>query len=351
MQRDMQILFDDIGSYPPPAGLSRDWVEETIENDWNRFAVLLQEVMRQKIGAGLDVPTYPQFQDMNHQFLRVINDPLKVDEPYLVSEKDAKIVEVYAIEPFAREYREKHGVRMPLRLCVTGPLELYLKEFGATEYVDIYQVLARSIDRFIRRTMRGVRFSEVKVVSIDEPSLGISPQVMFDEDSVIDALSIAAESARSQKIDVEIHLHSPLHYRLACQTDNINVIGVESAASPSYLDLIDKNILEETDSFLRTGIARTDIFTLTAVLNEKYDTNLWKEPSRMKEVVTEMETPDVIEKRLLRAYNVFGERIRYAGPDCGLGAWPTQEMAALLLRNTRRGMDRFHKHHSTDAEL
>ncbi|MHC1584372.1 MAG: methionine synthase [Methanosarcinales archaeon] len=346
----MQILFDDIGSYPPPEGLGEGWAEETIENDWNRFAKILQEAMLQKIRAGVDLPTYPQFQEMAHQFLKVIKDPLKVDEPYLVRERDARIVEVYAIEPFAREYREKHGVRMPLRLCVTGPLELYLKEFGATEYVDLYHLIARSINRFIRETMRTVRYSEVKVVSIDEPSLGISPQVIFDEDSIIKALSTSGESAKSHNLDVEIHLHSPLHYRLASQTENINVIGVESAANPSYLDLIDKNVLEETDSFLRIGIARTDIFTLTASLNEKYKINVWKEPSRMKEVITEMETPDVIEKRLLKAYNSFGERIRYAGPDCGLGAWPTQEMAGLLLRNTRIGIDRFHKDHLTKAE-
>jgi len=348
MIRGMQILFDDIGSYPPPDGFEGGWVEEAVDKDWAGLCIILHEVMRQKIEAGVDVPTYPQFQDMNQQFLNVINDPSKVDESYLVSEKDARIVEVYAIEPFARDYREKHGVQMPLRICVTGPLELYLKEFGATEYVDVYQLLARSINRFIRRAIEDVRFSNVKVVSIDEPSLGISPQVMFNEDTIIEALSTAAQSARSHNIDVEIHLHSPLHYKLACQTDNINVIGVESAANPSYLELIDKNVLEKTDSFLRTGIARTDIFNLTAALNEKYDINVWKEPSRMKEVVTKMETPGVIEKRLLRAYNVFGERIRYAGPDCGLGAWPTQEMAELLLRNTRRGLDRFHSHYSTD---
>ena len=45
--------------------------------------------------------------------------------------------------------------------------------------------------------------------------------------------------------DVEIHLHSPLYYNLACETPTINVIGVESAGTPSYLELIDKKVLEE----------------------------------------------------------------------------------------------------------
>jgi hypothetical protein len=54
---------------------------------------------------------------------------------------------------------------------------------------------------------------------------------------------------------VEIHLHSPLYYNFACETPTINVIGVESAGTPSYLELIDKKVLENTDSFLRLGIA------------------------------------------------------------------------------------------------
>lgn len=63
-----------------------------------------------------------------------------------------------------------------------------------------------------------------------------------------------------------------------------------------------------------------DIFNMSAILNEKYGTNVWKDPSRLEEIVTKMETPDVIEKRLESYYKIFGDRIKYAGPDCGLGA-------------------------------
>jgi 5-methyltetrahydropteroyltriglutamate--homocysteine methyltransferase len=35
----------------------------------------------------------------------------------------------------------------------------------------------------------------VSVVSIDEPSIGINPQVMFDDDSLIEALKIASKSS------------------------------------------------------------------------------------------------------------------------------------------------------------
>lgn len=339
---DMQVVFDDIGSYPLPTGATREWVEERVgRGKDSRLYRVLQEAMRQKLEAGVDVPTYPQFQDMNQQFLRFILDDGVVEEPYVVMESRARLVEVDAVEPVAREYFYEHGRRMPLRVCITGPLELYLKEFGVSGYVDVYHALARSVDRFVKGAIRDARFSQVKVVSIDEPSIGINPQIMFDEAEIIRALSTAASTAASHGIDVEIHLHSPLHYTLACEASGINVIGVESATNPSYLELIDKKLLEDTDSYLRVGVARTDIFNLTATLNEKYNTNVWREPDKLREVVTEMETPGLIAERLTKAHSVFGERIRYAGPDCGLGAWPSQELAQGLLANTRRGIDKF----------
>ena len=168
---------------------------------------------------------------------------------------------------------------------------------------------------------------------------------MFSDSDLIAALEKASKTASSHKIDTEIHLHSPLHYKLVCNVPSISVIGVESAASPSYLDLIDKKDLSEYDKFLRIGVSRTDIFNLSSVLNEKYGINVWKEPGRLEEIVTVMETPQIIEKRLENAYALFGDRIKYAGPDCGLGSWPTQDMAFRLLNNTGKGIKEFLKKH------
>jgi 5-methyltetrahydropteroyltriglutamate--homocysteine methyltransferase len=119
------------------------------------------------------------------------------------------------------------------------------------------------------------------------------------------------------------------------------VIGVESAGTPSYLELIDKKVLEDTDSFLRLGIARTDIFSLAGILNERYCTNIWKDQQYLPEIVTQLETPAVIEKRLRLAYRRFGSLIKYVGPDCGLGSWPNQRIAFILLSNVAQGIRDF----------
>ena len=271
-----------------------------------------------KVDAGVEVPTYPQYQDMNEQFLSVIRDSDNCEEPFKVKLDAARIMELESIEPVAKAYMEDTGDKLDIRVCVTGPLELYLKEFGGTEYADILNLFGESIDRFVKNSIS-------------------------NDNQLITAMDKACQSASNNGCDVEIHLHSPLHYTLACQSDNISVIGVESAATPSYLELIDKKVLEDSDSFLRVGVARTDIFNLVAVLNEKYNTNVWKETQHFPEIINEMETPAVISKRLANAYSIFDERIKYAGPDCGLGSWPSQEMASQLLSNVAKGIADFKK--------
>lgn len=337
------ILFDDIGSYPLPAGTNKEWIASAVKNNDPKLISILRDAMRQKMDAGVDVPTYPQFQDMNQQFLGIINDESATEEPLIVRREKARIMELEAIEEVGAEYYRKNGRKLNVRICVTGPVELYLKQFGGTAYKDVLNAFAASIDRFIGNSIDSAKQIRIAAVSIDEPSIGINPQIMFNDADLIEALTIASKTAFTNKIDTEIHLHSPLHYKLICRVPSIGIIGVESAANPSYLDLIDTKDLEEYDKFLRVGVARTDIFGLAAVLNEKYGTNVWKEPTKLEEITAQMETPEIIAKRLEKAYGIFGGRIKYAGPDCGLGSWPSQELAFKLLKNTGIGIKEFLK--------
>jgi 5-methyltetrahydropteroyltriglutamate--homocysteine methyltransferase len=341
------ILFDDIGSYPLPKDIDKSWIAGAIKKGDPGSFNIIRNAMRQKIEAGVDVPTYPQFQDMTQQFLQIINDDSLAEEPMLVRRDKARIKELEALEDVGAEYYKKTGRILDVRICVTGPVELYLKQFGGAAYKDVLNAFATSVDRFIGNSMDNAKQFRITTVSIDEPSIGINPQIMFSDSDLIEALEIAAKTAASHKIDTEIHLHSPLHYKLICRVPSIGIIGVESAANPSYLDLIDKNDLDEYDKFLRVGVARTDIFNMAAALNEKYGTNVWKEPSRLEEIVSGMEMPHIIEKRLEKIYGLFGERIKYAGPDCGLGSWPTQELASSLLKNTNMGIKEFLKKRKT----
>ncbi len=125
-------------------------------------------------------------------------------------------------------------------------------------------------------------------------------------------------------------------------------MGIESASHPDYLELIDKKMLEETDSFIRAGIARTDILSMSAQLNERQGVNLWQDMPRLEREIMEMESPAVMAKRLEKAYDLFGERLRATGPDCGLGSWPGQDLAARLLENCASAVREFRSEKGMD---
>lgn len=305
------IFFDDIGSYPLPEGVRLDGLSE------DKYLELVGETLAKKIAAGVEVPTYPQFRDMIRMFLDPIEKPENQESPYLIKKENAEILELRAVPPGS-------GVRV----CVTGPVELYLSAFGATNYSDILYNLAESVARFLSRALDSGRMA---VASVDEPSLGISSAIVFEEDEILKALEIASEPCKG--IDCEVHLHSPLYAELCCQVPGLSIIGVESAAHPDYLNLVDRKILEETDTYLRAGIARTDILSMAASLNDRLGVNLWEDPARLKREIMAMESTGVMEKRLEMALKSFGERLRAVGPDCGLGSWPSQSMASNLLSN------------------
>jgi 5-methyltetrahydropteroyltriglutamate--homocysteine methyltransferase len=100
-------------------------------------------------------------------------------------------------------------------------------------------------------------------------------------------------------------------------------------------------VLEDSNTYIRLGVSRTDISSLIGIVNEKYEVNAWKEKKYMQKIVTDLETPQVIKKRLETAYSVLGDQIKYASPDCGLAFWPDQELALRLLENTAKGINEF----------
>lgn len=342
-----EILFDDIGSFPLPPNISKNELSEAAF-DRNADAFLfpvLDQIFEFKLNAGVQIPNYSQARDMTEQFLRPMTNETCCNGPFDLKEECAGTVEMEALDLYCQKIREETGEKPLVRMCVTGPTELYLKEFGGASYTDIYQIFAEDVNLFVKTAVKTVKNCKIATVSVDEPSIGINPDLSLPADEIIAALTTAGTAAAKNGADVEIHIHSPLYYELACQAETINVIGMESAATPSYADMIDRKVLNDYDTFVRAGITRTDIFSMVGALNEKHGGNIWDKPDIMQEIITVMETPAVAEKRLEKLYGIFGDRIKYAGPDCGLGSWPTQELAAALLKNTGIAIDSFNQKH------
>ncbi|MBE0516788.1 MAG: methionine synthase [Methanophagales archaeon] len=342
--KSARVIFDDIGSYPVPEGVTRDWIKEAfanVERYESTLYEIIQDAMGQKLNAGVEVPNYPQFQNMITQFSEPIMDGKRTEAPLLIKEEEARILELNALEELAEEYRDQKGEKLKLRICVTGPIELYYKLFTPPVYSDVVSNIAKSVGRFIKNAIEEARNYEVVCASLDEPSMGLDPRI--EEEGIITALELASEYAYRRGIDTQIHLHSPIFYETVCQVEGIRVIGLESAAHPALLTLIDKGQLDHSDKFLRIGVSRTDILSMAAEYDELHHTNAFKDKGVLKSVVTEYNSPDKVTKRLEKAYSLFGERIRYAGPDCGLGPFPNQELAYLVLKNTAEGITAFYR--------
>lgn len=324
MNRPKGIFFDDIGSYPLPRGVRLEGLSQ------DQYLQLVASILAEKRRVGVEIPTYPQLRDMIRMFMDPIQDPEMTESPFLIRREKAKILELNAVPPGQK-----------VRVCVTGPVELYISVFGATAYSDILYVLAESVARFLEGAKEE---DKMALACLDEPSLGLNPNIVFSENEIQEALEIASRPCRD--LDCEVHLHSPLYAELCARVSGINILGIESAAHPDYLKLIERDVLEETGTYLRAGIARTDILSLSARLNDMYGTNLWDDMPRLEKEILCLESPEVMQKRLELVHLQFGDLLCATGPDCGLGSWPSQDLAGKILGNCAAALASFRSEHN-----
>ncbi len=318
------MLIDDIGSFPLPKGIVREWVCKNLET--KEYEEMVQRAFLMKVNAGVECPNYPQFQEMNEQFMRIIRNPGFQEEAYLVMREYATIPEVKALENLRYD-----GM---VRVCITGPFELYLKEFGPVIYDDILDNIAESLSRFAENAIKSGL--NVKTISIDEPSLGTNPELQPTEEQLQRAFNHFRFDA-----DIQIHLHSPLFYTSLLEIDEIDVFGIEAAKEPAVLDSIDELDLEIYGKRLRIGVARSDIDSIIAEFNQIHGVNAWQDAGLIEKAINELESVDTIISRVKKAYDNFGDRIAYFGPDCGLFSFPAQELACILLKNMSEAIKKF----------
>jgi 5-methyltetrahydropteroyltriglutamate--homocysteine methyltransferase len=239
-----------------------------------------------------------------------------------VDRKKAIIPEVHVIKKEARRLYEYFGKKILLRVCIAGPLEVYLKVVGVTLYHDALLMLAETVKRFAENSVLNSKYVKTEVVSLDEPSFGY--QNMFsDRDVILDAFEKAFSIPGVTR---QIHLHSSSRIAEVLSIKNLDVLSLEFGASPKNIESLSRKTLDKADKLVRVGIARTDIDAINAELHDSGIAN--PTPEQM------VESEETIRRRFIIAKKKFGDRMAFTGPDCGLGGWPTQESAQLLLRRT-----------------
>ncbi len=333
----METLVDDIGSFPLPAGIKIEEYARAYESArqaiinhqdpskdefvQKNFYSIVVESFKTKIRTGLDVVNFPQHFSGIRQVGDAVHAAMEKGS-FVVDQELAFLPEVYVLNQEAKRLSEEFGRKIQLRVSIFGPIEQYLAEVGATAYPDVLDGFAQTINRFAKNSILNSKYIETKVISIDEPSLGHS-SFSGSAEMVRQTLEKAYDFQGPIK---QIHLHfaSGVHDLLSVK--GLDVLSFEYAASPKNIEAVPKSVLEKADKQIRVGIARTDIDSIWAELYEKGITK----PST-EQLVENLET---IKKRYRFAKEKYGERLTFTGPDCGLGSWPSQDAAALVLKRT-----------------
>jgi 5-methyltetrahydropteroyltriglutamate--homocysteine methyltransferase len=333
----MDTLVDDVGSFPLAPNVNKETFSvayklartaaingENLRTDAfleKNFCTVVLDSFKLKLASGLDVANFPQQYDGLRQVGDVLHQAMEKGS-FLVDEKTAVLPEVYLINQEAKALSEEFGRKIQLRVSIFGPLEQYLHEVGNTPYQDVLDGLSGTIQRFAKNSVLNGKYIETKVVSIDEPSFGFN-NIQASSDVVCGVLEKAFDFTGATR---QIHLHSAAGVHDLLRVKNLDVLSFEYAASPKNIESVPKSMLEGADKQIRVGIARTDIDGILAELYEK---------GIEKPLANQMAEPEeTIKKRYKVAKEKYGERMTFTGPDCGLGGWPSQEAAALLLKRT-----------------
>ncbi|MGA2680862.1 MAG: hypothetical protein ABSF44_03575 [Candidatus Bathyarchaeia archaeon] len=329
--------MDDVGSFPLAPNVNKETFSvayklartaaingENLRTDAfleKNFCTVVLDSFKLKLASGLDVANFPQQYDGLRQVGDVLHQAMEKGS-FLVDEKTAVLPEVYLINQEAKALSEEFGRKIQLRVSIFGPLEQYLHEVGNTPYQDVLDGLSGTIQRFAKNSVLNGKYIETKVVSIDEPSFGFN-NIQASSDVVCGVLEKAFDFTGATR---QIHLHSAAGVHDLLRVKNLDVLSFEYAASPKNIESVPKSMLEGADKQIRVGIARTDIDGILAELYEK---------GIEKPLANQMAEPEeTIKKRYKVAKEKYGERMTFTGPDCGLGGWPSQEAAALLLKRT-----------------
>jgi 5-methyltetrahydropteroyltriglutamate--homocysteine methyltransferase len=333
----MKTLVDDIGSFPLPARVNRETynkayqlARDAMTNGHNisedkfireNFYDVTINSFKLKMSTGLDVVNTPWHYDGVRQINDAVHKAMETGT-FVVDEKDAFLPEVRVVEAEAKRLYEEFGKKIALRACMFGPMELYLQEIGTVAYRDVLAGFSETIRRFAKNSIVNTKYVKTEVISIDEPSFGFM-NINAEREVLIEVLEKACDFKGAVR---QIHLHSASRIPEVLKVGNIDVVSFEYGASPQNIESVSRKMLDDANKQIRVGVTRTDIGSIMAELNDKGTVNPTAE-----ELV---EKPEVIRKRYLSAKQKYGDHMTFTGPDCGLGGWPSQETAQLLLKRT-----------------
>jgi 5-methyltetrahydropteroyltriglutamate--homocysteine methyltransferase len=367
----MPILSSDIGSLPPRVkaytlglGASQTNTLLPLLKIKDEFEVFKEEVVSaqiDKLAVGLDVPTYPQFRDMNNMFFELLSGFEKDKDGYhrveKIVDKGEGIPEIRIIKQESKEISEKSNLDyFKIKICITGPYTLSSLFKGSRTV--IIQELGDALSNILRKSLFETKYGIVEHVSVDEPVLG------FLNDQLLDYGSEGRETLRVswEKIfrfaskfgaSTSIHLHNTSD-SLFWETDNLNYIG-SHIGDPLYTSENTLERLYETDKKLIAPIALTQFDDLISNyyrdkgIREQLPELIGKTWIDIKSgkinPIRFLESKEKMEKYLKKQIKFFGEEnIAYASPECGLSSFPGYKYTLKYLKRVSNVVNEFSPH-------
>jgi len=320
------------------------------------FEKVITEVFIDKVSAGIDIPNYPQFRDIQ-VFLEPIDGAAKVKEGYMqtsiLSLKKEKTVipEVLAIKRNYQKISERIGESFKIRTCAVGPHTL--SSFFIYRHSEIFSQLSDIISQIVENSIFTEKNAGVGIFSLEEPLIGLldDPLISYGSEGrekLLKAWESILSKVRTKGIQTALHLHKTAD-ELFWQTKSLDIIEAP-VDDPIYQMKKTKQLLDSTDKSLMASICTNDFDKLIKekilesatqvdplTIGDK-TADAWKgiRLGRLKPE-TFLESVDLMKKRLIKIIGTFGtEKVPYAGPECGLKGFPTYNCAIEYLKRVSK---------------
>ena len=357
------MLSSDIGSMPVTtepqvieAGAQRSGTLLPLLNigveDYSGFSDAVVSAYADKAKAGVEVPNYPQFRDMNEMFFKLMRGIEKTSGGLLAvgsikPVQGSSIPEVDVIRRETAKVRELSGrEKLRLRICVTGPYTL--ASFFGAKTPRLYRMLGHAVGGILDASLFRTRYAEVAHVCVDEPVLGFMNDPMLDfgsdgREALRAAWDDVCRKASAKGLDTSMHLHNTSE-SLFWEVEHLDAVG-SHVGDPLYTSESTRQLLEEKDKYIwaALGVTQYDNLIQMYYSAEGYKGDM---PEKIGETWTGikkgavdpyifLEDQGTMEKRLAKITGFFGaERVAYASPECGLNSFPDYGVALECLRRS-----------------
>ena len=328
-------------------------------DSWLYFEQEVVKGLLMKIRAGIDVPNFPQFRDMMNMFLEPLVGVRKSKGGYVVVEpirvKSDKLIipEVEAIKRRVSELYEEAKGPIRLKICITGPYTLSSVFSPEVDRTWLIEQLGHALAKIAEENVFRSEKIFVEIVSMDEPVLGLVDDPLLDygsrtREALLNAWERVLSACKSKGAKTCIHLHSTSN-KIFWELTSLDIVE-SHVDDPIYSSPSVRSMLEEKDMFLKVSIARTDFDALIrrhlirskkGAIEEEMG-EIWKDIQKSKiDPIRFLEDVDLLFKRLMKAIDLFGfDRVKFAGPECGLRSFPSYECAIECLKRTAEAVSR-----------